>query len=154
MPIRTTIRVEGLRQLDAALKELPKAAGKAVLRRVGIKALEPFDKAWREKAPHLTGELEESGGIGTRLTKRQARLKRKRGGKAYVEVYAGPNNPASVPQEFGTHDQKAQPFARPAWDETSTEALVIVETELGGEIDRTAQRLARRALRLAKRGGR
>lgn len=147
---RVTVNVSGLAQLNTALRELPKAAGKAVLRRTAVKALQPFDKVWREKAPHLTGELEESGGVGTKLTKRQARLNRKREGKSSVEVFAGPNNPAAVPQEFGTHDQRAQPFARPAWDETKDEALTIVKTELGGEIERTATRLARKAARAAR----
>ena len=143
--MRTTVRVEGLRSLDQALGQLSKSAGKAVLRRVAKKALIPFDKAWRERAPHLSGELEESGGIGTKLTRRQARMNRKREDKSSVEVFAGPNNPAAVPQEFGTVDQRAQPFARPAWDETKDETLQIVKDELGGEIQRTAERAARRA---------
>ncbi len=143
--MRTTVRVEGLRSLDQALGQLSKSAGKAVLRRVAKKALVPFDKAWRERAPHLSGELEESGGIGTKLTRRQARMNRKREDKSSVEVFAGPNNPAAVPQEFGTVDQRAQPFARPAWDETKDETLQIVKDELGGEIQRTAERAARRA---------
>lgn len=143
--MRTTVRVEGLRSLDQALGQLSKSAGKAVLRRVAKKALVPFDKAWRERAPHLSGELEESGGIGTKLTRRQARMNRKREDKSSVEVFAGPNNPAAVPQEFGTVDQRAQPFARPAWDDTKDETLQIVKDELGGEIQRTAERAARRA---------
>lgn len=149
---RVTVKVEGLRQLAEALGELPKSAGKSVLRRVGMKALQPFDKAWREKAPHLTGALEESGGVGTRLTRRQSRLNRKRDERASVEVFAGPNNPAAVPQEFGTENQRAQPFARPAWDETKDQALQIVKDELGTEIDKAAQRLARKAARAAARG--
>lgn len=151
--MKVTIKVEGLRQLESALSELPKATGKSVLRRIGVKALQPFDKAWRQKAPRLTGQLEESGGVGTKLTPRQARLNRKREGKSSVEVFAGPNNPAAVPQEFGTATQRAQPFARPAWDETKGEALKIVTDELGSEIDKAAQRLARKALRAAKARG-
>jgi HK97 gp10 family phage protein len=152
MPKSVTIRVEGLRELEAALSGLPKSTGKAVLRRTAIKALEPFDKAWRAKAPHLTGALEESGGIGTRLTKRQARLNRKREDKASVEVYAGANDPAAVQQEFGNVNDPPQPFMRPAWDETSSEVLAIVELELGGKIEKAAQRLARKAARLAAKG--
>lgn len=150
--MRVSIKVEGLKDLDAALAELPKTAAKATLRRVAVKALQPFDKAWREKAPHLTGQLEESGGVGTKLTKRQASLNRKRDDKSFVEVFAGPDNPAAVPQEFGTVDQRAQPFARPAWDETQDETLAIVREELGAEIDKTAERLARKAARLAAKG--
>lgn len=145
--MKYTVKVEGLKALDAALAELPKSTAKATLRRTAIKALQPFDKAWRQKAPRLTGHLEESGGVGTKLTTRQARLNRKRDDKSFVEVYAGPNDPAAVPQEFGTVDQPAQPFARPAWDETQTEVFAIVTTDLAGEIDKSAQRLARKAAR-------
>lgn len=142
-----TIRVDGLRELEAALSELPKSTGKAVLRRTAIKALEPFDKAWRAKAPRLTGALEESGGVGTKLTKRQARLNRKREDKASVEVYAGPNDPSAIQDEFGNEHQAAQPFARPAWDGTKEEALEIVKSELGTQIEKAAQRLARKNAR-------
>lgn len=150
--MKVSFKVEGLKDLDAALAELPKTAAKATLRRVAVKALQPFDKAWRAKAPHLTGQLEESGGVGTKLTKRQASLNRKRDDKSFVEVFAGPDNPAAVPQEFGTVDQRAQPFARPAWDETQDETFAIVKTDLGAEIDKTAERLARKAARLAAKG--
>ena len=147
-----TIKVEGLKDLDRALGELGKSAGKAVLRRVAKKALEPFDAAWRQKAPHLTGDLETSGGIGTKLTQRQARLNRKREDKSSIEVFAGPNNPAAVPQEFGTVDQRAQPFMRPAWEQTQSEVLVNVETGLGAEIEKTAKRQQAKAARLAAKG--
>lgn len=151
MPV-VTIKVEGLKALDQALGELGKSAGKAVLRRVAKKALEPFDAAWRQKAPRLTGELEKSGGIGTKLTQRQARLNRKRDDKSSIEMFAGPNNPAAVPQEFGTVDQRAQPFVRPAWEQTQSEVLVNVETGLGAEIEKTAKRQQAKAARLAAKG--
>lgn len=147
--MRVTVKVEGLKDLDRALGELPRAAGKAVLRRVARKALEPFDKAWRAKAPHLTGQLEESGGIGTKLTKRQARLNRKRDDKSSIEMFSGPNNPAAVPQEFGTVDQSAQPFMRPAWKQTQNQTLDLVKDGLGTEIAATAARIARKAARKA-----
>jgi HK97 gp10 family phage protein len=145
--MKYTVKVEGLKDLDAALGALPKTTAKATLRRVAIKALQPFDKAWREKAPRLTGHLEESGGVGTKLTTRQARLNRKRDDKSFVEVFAGPNDPAAIPQEFGTVDQPAQPYARPAWDATQADAFAIVKTELAGEIDKSVERLARKAAR-------
>ncbi|CAM3282493.1 MULTISPECIES: hypothetical protein [Sphingomonas] len=139
------VKVEGLRDLDRALGQLKPALAKGVLRRVAVKALQPFDKAWREKAPHLTGNLEDSGGVGTKLTRRQAQMNRRREDRDTVEVFAGPNDPAAVPEEFGWENGRAQPFVRPAWDETKHEALEIVKRELGPEITRTAERAARRA---------
>lgn len=144
---RATVRVDGLRDLEKALLELPRATGKAVLRRTAIKALKPFDDAWRRNAPRLTGALEESGGVGTKLTRRQARLNRKREDKSSVEVFAGPNDPAAIPDEFGTVDQKATPFVRPAWDSTKDEVLGIVKEQLATEITAAAKRIARKAAR-------
>lgn len=142
-----TVKVEGLKQLDEALGILGKSAGKSVLRRIAVKALKPFDDRWRANAPHLTGNLEESGGIGTKLTRRQARLNRKRDDRASVEVFSGPNDPAAVPEEFGWVDGQAQPFMRPAWDATKDEVLGIVKRDLGSEIQKTAERQARRVAR-------
>jgi hypothetical protein len=149
-----TVKVEGLRELDAALSTLPKAVGKAVLRRVAKQALGPFDKAWRQNANahRLTGSLEESGGIGTKLTKRQARLNRKAEGKASIEMYAGPNDPAAIPSEYGTVDQAARPFARKAWASTQDETLNIVAANLGSEIDKAAARVAKKTAKLAAKG--
>jgi len=149
-----TIKVDGLKDLDRALGELPKTTAKATLRRVGIKALKPFDEAWRANAERnrLTGALDGSGGIGTKLTRRQAQQAKKSDDKAFVEVYAGPNNPAAVPAEFGTVDQSPRPFMRPAWDATAGQTLQIVSDELGSEIDKSAKRLARKAVKLAAKG--
>jgi HK97 gp10 family phage protein len=148
--VKTTVSIQGLRELDEALGQLSPAAGKGVLRRVGRAALEPFDQAWRRKAPHLTGQLAESGSVGSKLSRGQ-RKEHERGSS--VEVFAGPGpNPQAITQEFGTKDHAAQPFARPAWDQTKDQTLEIVATQLGEEIQKAAQRAARKAARLAAKG--
>ncbi|MEG3165541.1 hypothetical protein U1701_13145 [Sphingomonas sp. PB2P19] len=149
-----TVKVEGLQELEAALADLPKATGKAVLRRVARQALVPFDAAWRRNANahRLTGSLEESGGIGTKLTKRQARLNKKREGKASIEMHAGPNDPAAIPSEYGTVDQPARAFGRPAWATTQDEVLDIVKAELGQAIAAAASRIARKNAKLPAKG--
>lgn len=149
-----TIKIEGLKDLDRALGELPKTTARATLRRVGVKALQPFDKAWRSNAERnrLTGALDSSGGVGTKLTRRQARQQKKTVDKSFVEVFAGPNDPAAVPAEFGTVDQPPRPSMRPAWDATAGQTLQIVGDELGTEIDKSAKRLARKAAKLAAKG--
>lgn len=156
--MRTTIKIEGLADLERALLELPKATGKAVLRRTGLKALAPFVASVKAKAPvdadpsntpkRPPGTLRDSYHSGTKLNARQKKAARKEG-KSYVEVYAGTSDPAGIQTEFGNIHQPAQPHARPAWDETSGEALVIVKTELGAEITKTAKRLAAKARRKA-----
>jgi HK97 gp10 family phage protein len=144
-----TVKMEGFRELERSLAELPKAAAKATLQRVLKKAAAPVQAAMREKAPKLTGQLERSIVTGTRLTRRQAQAAKKEG-KAFSEIYIGTANPAGVPQEFGTVKAQAQPFARPAWEETQDEALAIISTELGAEIEKSAVRLGRKTAGLAR----
>jgi HK97 gp10 family phage protein len=140
------VKVEGFRELEASLSELPKATGKAVLRRVLKAAGEPIMSSAQQKAPVLTGQLETSIVTSTRLSRRQARLAR-RVGKSTVEMHVGTKNEAAVPQEFGTARQGAQPFMRPAWDENKDQALDIIKSDLGSEIEKAAARLAKKRLR-------
>lgn len=144
--MKVSVRMEGLRELDAALGELPKATGKATLRRVLKKAAEPLRAKAEQLAPKLSGALALSVAIGTKLTRRQARMAKK-APKSTVEMYVGPNNAAAVPQEFGTHDQRAQPFMRPAWDAEQDGVLVSIGEQLGPEIEKSAARLAKRRAR-------
>lgn len=159
--MKTTVRVDGLKELDAALgalgAEFGKPAAKAVLRRIATKALTPMRDTAIALAPDdpATGgrDLKRSITIGTRLTKRQAREARKDQNKALVTVYMGTSDAAAIPQEFGTVNHGPQPFMRPAFDAHKEEAVNIVAKELGPEIERTATRLAkRRAAKAAKAG--
>jgi HK97 gp10 family phage protein len=146
--VRVTTRVEGLRALEAALKELPKATGKNVARRALIKAAKPFDERWRSIASGFqdTGALVESGGVTpAKLSRRQSKLHRK---ASPIEVQAGPGpDPAAVQNEFGNNHQEAQPFVRPAWDATKGDMPEAVGRELAVEIAKSAARLARRRAR-------
>lgn len=151
-----TVKIDGLRALDAALGELPKAVGKSVLRRTAIKALKPVAETAASLAPidadpasspkRPPGTLKRSYTVGTKLNKRQARAAKK-DGKSSVEVYAGTNDPAGIQTEFGNAHQRAQPHLRPAWEAGKEGVLEIVKTELGGEIDKAAARLAKRRAR-------
>lgn len=144
-------KVEGLVELDQALGELASIGqAKGVLRRVGRSALEPFDQAWRDKAPREEGHLAESGGIGSKLSRSQRKAHER---TSTVEVFAGPGgHPSAVQQEFGNENHAAQPFVRPAWDETQDEVLNRVGEGLGTEIAKTAARNARKAARLLAKG--
>lgn len=133
----------GFKELEAAFGELSSAASKGVLRRTGRKALVPFDEAWRARAPHLSWELEQSGGIGSDIHDRRGHHR-----ESEVEVFAGPgNNPQAVQQEFGNQNHPPQPYARPAWEDTKLEVLDVASEELRVEVQQAAQRAQRRALR-------
>lgn len=145
--MKTTFKVEGLAELDRQLAELSQSAGKGVLRRAGRAGLGPFDQAWRAKAPHLSGDLAKSGSVGSKLTKRVRRATERENS---VEVFAGPGaNPQAWQQEVGNHNHAAQPFVRPAWEETKGQALQIVKTVLGDEISKAAKRKARKEAKAA-----
>jgi HK97 gp10 family phage protein len=149
--VTPTVKMEGLADLENALAELPKSTAKATLRRVLKKAALPVRDAMRAKAPKLTHALEHQIIVGTKLTKRQQRFAKKEG-KSSSELYVGTANPAGIPQEFGTFKESAQPFGRPAWEETQDGALVTIAGELGGEIEKSRARLAAKAAKLAAKG--
>ncbi|WP_085025289.1 HK97-gp10 family putative phage morphogenesis protein [Ensifer aridi] len=149
--MRVKVKVEGFRELDKALQQLKRATAKGVARRVLQKAGEPIAEAGRDNAPlGPTGNLKASYGVGTKLTKRQAKLHRK---QSPVEVFVGPNDPAAIQTEFGNQHQAAEPHLRPAWDAKKDRALEIIGEELAGEIEKAAARAARRAARLARKMG-
>lgn len=142
---RVVVKIEGLKELDRALGELPKATAKATLRRVLKEAGEPLARSARAKAPVDEHYLYESIDVSTRLNPRQRSLHKEEGGKAFQEMFVGTNNPAGVQQEFGNEHNAAQPFMRPAWDETKQQTLDLISNSLWGEIEKSAERLARKA---------
>ncbi|MEW9808596.1 HK97-gp10 family putative phage morphogenesis protein [Mesorhizobium sp. ZMM04-5] len=153
--MKTTVHVEGLRELDEALGELPKATGKAVLRRVLKKAAQPIADDAKAKAPVLSGALQISIGVGTKLTRRQSRLHRKMftDDRASVEMFVGAGGlPQAHLREFGGDDAPPHPFMRPAWDAGKAGVLESIKADLGDEIMKAAKRLARKAARNAAKG--
>lgn len=142
-----TFRIEGLRELEEALKELPKATGKNALRRALLKAGTPIANSARARAPRLKGALQMSIGTGTKLSRRQAKLHKK---ESMVEVFVGAGALVqAITQEFGTAKHPAQAFMRPAWDQGRMGALATIRDDLATEIEKARQRLARKAARIA-----
>lgn len=147
----TFVKVEGLADLEKALAELPKATARAALNRTLTKGGDFLLDVLQSVTPRLTGHLERSETVGKRLTRRQAR-ERKQDGKDFAEIYVGTSDPAGVQLEYGNANQAATPFFRPAWDASKDHVLGIISTELGGEIEKSRARLARKAARLAAKG--
>lgn len=145
---KTFVRVEGLRELEKNLKELPRATAINVMKRVLIQAGEPIRAAAAAMAPVDTGTLQSRIDIGSKLTRRQRRVTKR---ESKVEVYIGVRGqlPSGHFQEFGTVHDKPQPFMRPAWDANDTGALETIKTLTWAEIKKAAERLARKTARLA-----
>lgn len=145
---RVTVRVDGLREIDAALGELGKATGRNVMRRVAVARLEPMAEEMRRLAPVNSGDLKDSITVTTRRPKRHRK-------SSEVEAYAGPGrHPQGHLREFGGDGSPPEPFVRPAWDGGKTELLYGIGEDLWSEISKAAARQARKAARLAAKGGR
>jgi HK97 gp10 family phage protein len=143
-------KVEGLRELERALAELPKATAKNTLKRTLKLAAQPIADEAQRLAPRDTGGLAE----GIMVTAKKPKKHKPKSGRAFAEIYIGPKAKSrnAVPQEFGTSTSAAQPFMRPAWDSKKMEALEIIRDELGNQITKAAERLAKKAARKAAKG--
>ena len=148
------VTITGLKELEAALSQLPKATGKNVLRRVLRSRAQPIADAASGMAPDDPGtggnDLRSSISVGTKLSKRQASLHKKmfRDDRASVEMFVGAGPlPQATQQEFGNVIHGPQPFMRPAWEGGKDAVLEGIKDDLADEIDKAAKRLAKKAAR-------
>lgn len=140
-------RLEGANALDATLAELPQLVERPVLGRALRRALAPFDKTVRSRAPYLTGELRDSFNLGghEKLTGRQKKLVRGQRPDKYQElIHYGTADPAGFLSEFGTSRQKAKPFFRSAWEAHKDDLQRDIGAELGKNVVDGAIRAAAR----------
>lgn len=142
-----SFEVEGLKELDQALIELPKATARAVLVRTLKKEGQVIADAGQALAPRLTGGLAASYTVGQKLSRRQKSQNVK---ESDVEVYVGPTpHSKSIQTEFGNVHQAAEPHLRPAWDGNWRKVLDGIRDRLTEEIEAARVRLAKKAERLA-----
>jgi HK97 gp10 family phage protein len=144
------VKIEGLRELDQALSELPKATARNTLQRALKKGAEHVRDVWQPEVPVLSGHYQHSIIVGpsSKLTGRQKR-DAKREGKFFAEMHVGTSDPAGQMLEFGNIHMPANPTARPAWDITQESVLEGIAKDLGDEIEKARARRARKAARLA-----
>lgn len=138
------VRVEGLREVEQAMEELKTVTARSVGRKALMAGGEILARAARALAPKHEMHLSESVDVGTKLTSRQASLHVK---ESDIEVFVGPNNPAAVPQEFGTYKEPPQAFMRPAWDETQQAVLKRIADELMIGVDKAVARARAKAMK-------
>ena len=158
----TKFRIEGLKELDKALGQLPRATGKNVLRRVARKALEPIIEDAKTKVHELSGDLRGSLAVSTKLsfTQKAEHKSMFAGEKSSIEMFAGagPHNfvPQAVFEEFGvkrrgkSNKSTPHPFLRPAWDGGKMKVLTDIRKDLWLEIKLAADRAARKKARALK----
>jgi HK97 gp10 family phage protein len=165
---RELVRIEGLRELDRALAELPKATARNVLRRVLTKRARPIVETAKQLVPVDTGRLRDSIAVSPRLGTKAGNAeyaaamraglgkeaaasalrdaRRAAGGQgSFAEVYVGPGRlPHAHMVEFGTAKMAPRPYLRPAWDAHKDGILDGIKDDLWMEIQKSAARLARR----------
>lgn len=176
-----SVRVDGLKELDAALGELSKSAARGALRRALIKAAEPMRAAAERNAPVDTGALKRSIIVTSRIDNRAGKAeyaavmrgggskaqavgalrdaRRAKGiGESFAEAFMGPAKGGkrdaikAMVQEFGSRKQGAQSYMRPAFDSEAQNVIDGIKDELSAEIDKTVRRARARAARKAARG--
>lgn len=151
-----TIKLEGFRELERALSELPKATGKNVLRRVAKGALEPMADVAAARAPSRTGKLAYSIAVSEKSTPRAKWNKGKfRSARSNGIVMAmGPASGLGTLEyaafdEFGTIDTPTFAYMRAAWDVGAYPALEYIKANLAQEIGKSAAKLAKKRAKAA-----
>lgn len=174
--MKVTVKVEGLRDLDAALGELNKATARNTLQRALLKGADPVLEEAQRLAPERSGVLKSKIRKSTRkpkghqskaafaaamkrgATRRQAAAAQRdfnRDNPArFAEVFVGVEEGVAQawPQEVGTSKHPPQPYIRPAMEAKWQEALAIMAAEVKPEIDKAAERARKRALKKAAKG--
>lgn len=138
------VKVEGLAELNKALQQLPKELQKGPLRAAvngaasvvqkQAKANAPIDDGVLKKAIYRTrsksasSAVQETAIVGVRFGRRY----RRRGQDAWYWRFI----------EFGTKNQTARPFIRPAFESTKQAQLAMMQKRLTAAIKRAAKKLA------------
>jgi HK97 gp10 family phage protein len=135
------------------LKRLPASTGKAVLRRIGKRALTPMMEDARSNAPVEEGDLRDAIMISEKRTRRVKRFNnfdRTTG----IELAMGPVTGGGVLNyaalvEFGTVLAPPKPYMRPAWYAGKEALLESIRDNLSVEIVKATSRYNKKMARLS-----
>lgn len=127
-----TIQLEGGKQLEKALKQLPGRIAKKVVRGATLAGAGVVRKEAKRRVAFESGTLKKS--ISARKTDQTP---------TSVTYSVGPTTKGFYGQflEIGTQHQQARPFLRPAFDEKQSEIVAKIEERLGKGIDREVAKL-------------
>lgn len=167
-----TIKIEGLRELDAALAQFKKSTARGVMNRALKRAAKPIADAAKQNAPVDTGALRDSIGISVARTGGAGRsafadalrsgasraeaaaaahaANSAAGGQTTATVQVAAKAPHAVFAEYGTRERGGTLFLSAAMHSRRGEALKLLGKELGSEINKTAKRIAARQARKSK----
>lgn len=148
------LKFEGAKEMDAALMELSGAVAVKVVRQSLVESLKPVADSAKGRAPQDEGKLERSIGVGTRLTRRQRKLRQPIVSAGGVEAYVGPgvvggryDGRHGHLQEFGTVNHGPQPFMRPAWISNLQAVFGTLAQSMTKNLARAVRAAQRKALK-------
>jgi HK97 gp10 family phage protein len=144
--------IEGLDELQEALRELPDATSRNVLRRVAKSVLEPIADRARQLVPVHDGRLRDSIVVSDKLSRRQ-KSQFQRDDPSDVVMFVGAGAlPQAHMMEFGTIDVTPRPFLRPAWDGGQDTLINSLKDTLWEQIEKATLRAERKAAKIAAGG--
>jgi hypothetical protein len=136
-----TVELTGFKELEQALRALPKATGKNTLRRTAKGALDPMASLAAARAPHRTGRLAYSITVSEKRTRRaKGSTTRFVGGLFRAEASKGIEMAMGPAGGLG--------YMRAAWDSGAYKALDYVKEQLAVEINKATARFIRKQARL------
>lgn len=162
--VSPTMKLHGARELEKALRELPRRTGKAAMRRALKKVAQPIEDDAKLHAAQAKPELGAHGiSISTRLSRRQKRGRRSDRNTTYMYIGAhSARRGLAHLFEFGTRFRRhksgkgtgrmlPKPFMRPAWDRHKGTLVATLGRAVWLEVEKSAKRLARRQATAARR---
>jgi len=152
----TRVDFQGGRELDQALADLGKRATAVnVGRRALRKAAEPIRDEWVRLAPEDQGDLKQAIKIGNAIKSENRRGNRGQTISQFIGIDESQNRRLHIyaeVQEFGSDSNPAQPAGRPAFDSKVQESIDRLGADLWSEINKAAERAARKTARLKAKG--
>lgn len=131
-----SVQINGLDGIEAALNDVAPKVAAQIMRTAGRKAGQLYQGALEERAPvdasagdpHLADHI----AVETHTDK----------GEGQIQVSVGPESDVywGIFQEFGTHDQQAQPFMRPVFEENKDAATQVFVDEVQNGLEKFRQK--------------
>lgn len=155
--MKISMKTEGLAALEKKLVKLPTAVSVKIMSSALLFALTPIRKAAIGKVAKFSGQIkrykrkkygggythtEEGGALAKSITKKS--FSNKSGGfRAEAGIVMSTRRRGAGYRwhllEFGTSNQKAQPFLRPAWDANVRKAVERFEKKMSKSIAKLAK---------------
>lgn len=139
--MKTSMKVEGLRELGNALKELDSRTQKRIIRSATAAGARIIAKEARDRVPEKTGNVRKNIRTknlrpttpGLQETAVGVRVRGKTGDSAFYWRFL----------EFGTVKMEAKPFIRPAFEVKKVEAANRIKEQLGKRLVAEAKKIGK-----------